>query len=112
VNVVGAPSTMPGTVPNAVVTEQIINQALPSVLSTAQDFSALPNAGSSSGASNAPGNTSDSQSTTTFNALLEAAPTAAIGGDSESLVQILTESESYLTPSLSGKERDARLQCR
>ena len=97
-------------------TDAAINTALPSVFTSVLDVSALPNAGSPSGADNSAGSTSSAQTTSSFNALLEAAPTAAIGlesgGSSENLIQILTQNESYLSPNISGVERNARLLCR
>lgn len=68
------------------------------------DFSALPNTGSGPGANNNAGTSSNGQSTTTFNALLESAPTAAIGSD--------IGPELYLGEPLTGEKRDARLLCR
>lgn len=67
------------------------------------DPSGFPNTGSPTGADNNAG-TNTNQSTTTFNALLETAPPAAIGGDG--LI-----SELYLGEPLTGENRDARLLC-
>jgi hypothetical protein len=69
------------------------------------DFSGLPNTGSGIGSENNAGTSSNTQTTTTFNALLESAPSAAIGIDG------LT-SELYLGEPLTGEARDARLLCR
>jgi len=101
-------------------TDAAINSALPSVFTSVLDVSALPNAGSPSGADNTAGSTSSTQTTSSFNALLEAAPTAAIGLDggqdgqegSIDLIQLLTQNENNLSPNLTGAARDARLLCR
>lgn len=84
----------------------------PTFLSSTQGFSPLPNTGSGSGANNNAGTNNDIPSPSTFNALLESAPSAAIGLDGFSNGALADLSELYLSYPFSGDDRDARLFCR
>ena len=84
----------------------------PTLLSATLGFSPLPNTGSGSGANNSAGTNNDIQSPSTFNALLESAPSAAIGLDGFGNGALADLSELYLSYPFSGDDRDARLFCR
>lgn len=84
----------------------------PTLIASTLGFSPLPNTGSGSGANNAAGtNNLTSSSPSAFNALLEAAPSAAIGADGNNL-RAAFNPELYLSYPFSGDDRDARLLCR
>ena len=111
---VAAPPAMdsPTAMPTMMPTRPPTPPPDPTLLSATLGFSPLPNTGSNSGANNNAGTNNDIQSPSTFNALLESAPSAAIGLDGFGNGALADLSELYLSYPFSGDDRDTRLFCR